>query len=152
MTATQAPTVRFGELLGTARRYAAASFDQLLKDAETPFEEWIAMTLLTRMDGVSPKTDLASDIADRIDSDVNAITGILDHMIGKNLLREVDADGATLVELTADGTELYRVLGAQVDEIGAFGLSTSTPEDIEATRRVLSQFIEQAKILAARQQ
>jgi DNA-binding MarR family transcriptional regulator len=152
MTATQAPAIRFGELLGTARRYAAATFDQLLKDAETPFEEWIAMTLLTRMGGVSPKTDLASDIADRIDSDVNAITDILNQMIGKNLLREIDADGATLVELTAEGTELYRALGAQVDEIGAFELSTSTPEDIEAARRVLSQFIEQAKVLAARQQ
>lgn len=145
MTATQAPTVRFGELLGTAARFSSATFDQLLKDAETPFEEWVAMTLLTRMGGISPKGDLAADIANRIGSDATSITTFLNQMVEKRLLAETDANGNTLVELTAEGTEFFAMLGARVDE-----LSTSTPEDIEAARRVLIQFVEQAKVLRPR--
>lgn len=150
MTATQTPTVRFGELLGTAARHSSATFDQVLKDAETPFQEWVAMTLLTRLGGISPKDDLANDIAGRIGSDAAPITGFLDRMLEKRLLAESDANGNILVELTAEGVEFYTMLGARVDEISAFGLSTSSPEDIEAARRVLTQFTEQAKALAAK--
>jgi DNA-binding MarR family transcriptional regulator len=149
MTVTQAPTVRFGELLASAQRVSAVTFNQLLKDAETPFEEWVAMTLLSRMGGSAPKVDLAADIADRIGTDQAAITAVLDRMVDKRLLAGHDANGSLLVEFTAEGAEFYRLLGERVDELSAFELSTSTSEDIAAARLVLDRFIEQAMILAA---
>jgi DNA-binding MarR family transcriptional regulator len=150
MTATQAPTVRFGELLATAQRVSAVTFNRLLNEAETPFEEWVAMTLLTRMGGIAPKADLAADIAGRIGAETTAIVAVLDRMTGKHLLSERDTNGNTLVELSEEGVEFYRLVSARVDELSAFELSTSSPEDIATARRVLNQFIEQAEALAAR--
>lgn len=147
MTAVQAPTVRFGELLGVAARHSASTFDRILADADTPFVEWVAFTYLTRLGGVSPKGDLIADIATRIQQDTDVVSAGIERLIGKQMLGTVDANGTTLVELTAEGVEFYRALGAKVDEISAFELSTSSAEDIEAARRVLAQFSAQAEKL-----
>lgn len=147
MTATQVPTVRFGELLGIAARHSSVTFDRILAEASTPFEEWVIFTLLTRMGGVAPRADFVSDIAKRIKSGEQPVAETIDRMIGKQLLSTHDANGTALVELTPAGAEFYRALGAKVDEISAFELSTSSPEDIAAARRVLKQFSEQAEKL-----
>ncbi|MGH2550016.1 MAG: hypothetical protein ACRDHN_11525 [Thermomicrobiales bacterium] len=147
MTATQVPTVRFGELLGVAARHSASTFERILTDADTPFVEWVAFTYLTRLGGVNPRADLISDIAARTQNDPEMVAAGIERLIGKQMLGTMNANGTTLVELTAEGAEFYRVLGVRVDEISAFELSTSSPEDIEAARRVLKQFSEQAEML-----
>jgi DNA-binding MarR family transcriptional regulator len=148
MTATQTPTVRFGELLGVAARHSSTTFERILADADTPFVEWVAFTYLTRLGGVSPKGDLIADIATRIQQDTDVVSAAIERLIGRRMLGTVDANGTTLVELTAEGAEFYRALGAKVDEFSAFELSTSSPEDIAAARRVLRQFSEQAELLS----
>ncbi|CAN5356586.1 hypothetical protein BH09CHL1_BH09CHL1_13610 [soil metagenome] len=147
MTAIQAPTVRFGELLGVAARHSSTTFDRILADADTPFVEWAAFTYLTRLGGVSPKGDLIADVATRIQQDTDVVSAGIERLIDKQMLGTVDANGTMLVELTAEGAEFYRALGAKVDEISAFELSTSSAEDIAAARRVLMQFSAQAELL-----
>jgi DNA-binding MarR family transcriptional regulator len=148
MTATQAPAVRFGELLGVAARHSSTTFERILADADTPFVEWVAFTYLTRLGGVHPKAELIADIAARTQNAPELVAAGIERLVGKQMLTTVDANGTTLVELTPEGAEFYRALGAKVDEISTFELSTSSPEDVAAARRVLKQFSEQAELLS----
>lgn len=147
MAVSSAPIVRFGELLGAASRESSAAFNRLLESAGMPFEEWVVYVVLERHGGVMPLDDLVGDVAGRTRVERAEVASRVDALLGQGLLVAANAGGVPLVEFAPEGARIYQALAEQVDNFGTESLSTSTPEEIETARRVLTKYAERARLI-----
>ena len=146
MTQTTAvPT--FGQAVGEAQTALRAVIVDVLQEAGTTFERWVALnTLATR--GVAVARDELLELAHGVQTDTMTIstssTGSPEGLVGQ--ADGAGPDGSSLVELTDQGRALHGALRETVRRTSEALLDGLDPSDLEITIAVLRAVTERADV------
>src|SRR5262245_3752500 len=110
MTMTEAPTLN-GQVLGQAERATRALLDEVLAETSTPFEQWVALLLLSTTE---PQTrdSFERDLADRLRAPASDIRLLVEQLCERGLV-----DGDAPLTLSDRGVELYETISRDVAEL-----------------------------------
>lgn len=146
---TVTDTRTFGRILGETAQAARKVHLQVLTQAGTDFESWVAYTLLTENEPAMPKEALIADLARRLELEQATTTQLLDRLASAGHVR-TRVDGATeRIELTPDGTVYLRRVREAVSEASHRLVGHVEKHDLDTTVSVLRAVGEAASDLMA---
>ena len=148
MTQTTAvPT--FGQAVGEAQTALRAVIVDVLQEAGTTFERWVALNTLATRGVAVARDELLRELAHGVQTDTMTISDLLDRLTSEGLVGQADGagpDGSSLVELTDQGRALHGALRETVRRTSEALLDGLDPSDLEITIAVLRAVTERADV------
>ena len=138
-----------GQDIGEAEGALRALLDEILAGTGTTSTEYIALRVLALRGPWDPPAALHDFLAAQrqLRLDPPAVTGLLDGLAARGLVRGVARDGTAPAELTPSGAALHTSLTSAITETTGRLYGDFAPGELATVHRVLAELVERANKL-----
>jgi len=138
----------FGQAVGEAQTALKAAIDDVLAEAGTNFESWLALNLLATRGPAIPSNAYQQELVEGLRAEPRMVSELVARLQSTGLIvatRGTGVDGGGQVELTGDGKASHARLREAVARTSARLLSGFDPDDVQTTIKVLREVTSRAQ-------